>query len=138
MIVFSQKCSVRLSRRRRNKAHMANDASSCLMEWLYDASVIHDMLFLASFGFDSDEISWNCDRLTDQLTDRPFYRDACMHQKICSVLFMAITGFYLLEKKQFSLFFKRRRRQTDLRTDQWTDGQTNGWTDTLIEMQGHI
>ena len=71
------------------------------MEWLYDAGVIHDMLFSASFSFDSDGISWYCDRLTDQPTDRPFYRDAWMHQKICSGLFMAITGFYLLKNIDF-------------------------------------
>ena len=38
------------------------------MEWLYDASVIQDMLFLASFSFDSYGISWNRDMI-DQPTD---------------------------------------------------------------------
>ena len=51
-----------------NQAHKANNASSCSMEWLYDASVIQDMLFLASFSFDSYGISWNRDMI-DQPTD---------------------------------------------------------------------
>ena len=34
-----------------NKANKANDASPCLMEWLYDARVIYEMLFLTSFSF---------------------------------------------------------------------------------------
>ncbi len=69
--------------------------------------------------------NWNrqIDRLTDQQTNRPSYRDAMMH--IVSLVYFLT---YLLKNIEFPWFWQKHHGPTD--------GRTNGPTDPLIEMRG--
>ena len=90
----------------------------CMMMWLMTCSTWLQFIEKGQFSLNFTK-AWQ----TDQLTDWPSYRDAGMHPKICSGLFMAFPGFQLLKKNRFSLFFTK-ASPTDGRTDGPTDGQT--------------
>ena len=68
-----------------NKAHEANDASSCwwnylIMTWLHDCLTIWSKISI-SLVFDESVTNQPTDWPTDRRTDRPGYRDARTHLK---------------------------------------------------------
>ena len=89
--------------------------------------IFHELSFylLETMNFYWYSQNWNrqIDRLTDQQTNRPSYRDAMMH--IVSLVYFLT---YLLKNIEFPWFWQKHHGPTD--------GRTNGPTDPLIEMRG--
>ena len=95
--------------------------NDCMMMWLMTCSAWLQFIEKGQFSLNFTK-AWQ----TDQLTDWPSYRDAGMHPKICSGLFMAFPGFQMLKNIDFPCFLQKRHQRTNGRTDGRADGRAGG------------